>query len=86
MTAFFSLDVKPDGSRNGVLVEYDATEKIFTQLSDERTEGYVTGRLDSRWECGSPSPRSFRSSRHRSRRKATSFSARWLVAERAGTR
>jgi phosphate transport system ATP-binding protein len=45
MTAFFSLDVKGDGSRNGILVEYDATEKIFTQPSDERTEGYVTGRF-----------------------------------------
>ena len=45
MTAFFSLDVKEDGSRNGILVEYDATEKIFTQPSDERTEGYVTGRF-----------------------------------------
>ena len=45
MTAFFSLDVKDDGSRHGVLVEYDATEKIFTQPSDERTEGYVTGRF-----------------------------------------
>jgi phosphate transport system ATP-binding protein len=45
MTAFFSLDVKDDGSRNGMLVEYDSTEKIFTQPSDERTEGYVTGRF-----------------------------------------
>ena len=45
MTAFFSLDVKEDGSRHGMLVEYDSTEKIFTQPSDERTEGYVTGRF-----------------------------------------
>jgi phosphate transport system ATP-binding protein len=45
MTAFFSLDVKEDGSRHGILVEYDATERIFTQPSDERTEGYVTGRF-----------------------------------------
>ncbi len=45
MTAFFSLDVRADGSRRGVLVEYDSTEKIFTQPSDERTEGYVTGRF-----------------------------------------
>jgi phosphate transport system ATP-binding protein len=45
MTAFFSLDVHPDGSRNGILVEYDSTEKIFTQPADERTEGYVTGRF-----------------------------------------
>jgi phosphate transport system ATP-binding protein len=45
MTAFFSLNVEDDGSRYGVLVEYDATEKIFTQPSDERTEGYVTGRF-----------------------------------------
>jgi phosphate transport system ATP-binding protein len=45
MTAFFSLEVREDGSRHGILVEYDSTEKIFTQPSDERTEGYVTGRF-----------------------------------------
>jgi phosphate transport system ATP-binding protein len=45
MTAFFSLQVEDDGSRHGILVEYDSTEKIFTQPSDERTEGYVTGRF-----------------------------------------
>jgi phosphate transport system ATP-binding protein len=45
MTAFFSLDVHDDGSRNGILVEYDVTQKIFTQPADSRTEGYVTGRF-----------------------------------------
>jgi phosphate transport system ATP-binding protein len=45
MTAFFSLQVEDDGSRHGILVEYDSTEKIFTQPADERTEGYVTGRF-----------------------------------------
>jgi len=45
MTAFFSLEVMEDGSRHGILVEYDSTEKIFTQPADERTEGYVTGRF-----------------------------------------
>ena len=45
MTAFFSLDVHEDGSRNGILVEYDETQKIFTQPEDSRTEGYVTGRF-----------------------------------------
>jgi phosphate transport system ATP-binding protein len=45
MTAFFSLQVEEDGGRHGILVEYDATEKIFTQPADERTEGYVTGRF-----------------------------------------
>jgi len=45
MTAFFSLQLEEDGSRHGILVEYDSTEKIFTQPSDERTEGYVTGRF-----------------------------------------
>jgi phosphate transport system ATP-binding protein len=45
MTAFFSLHVEEDGSRHGVLVEYDSTEKIFTSPADERTEGYVTGRF-----------------------------------------
>jgi phosphate transport system ATP-binding protein len=45
MTAFFSLDVRDDGSRTGILVEYDVTQKIFTQPADSRTEGYVTGRF-----------------------------------------
>ena len=46
MTAFFSVEVSEDGSvRTGVLVEYDTTPKIFTQPTDKRTEGYVTGRF-----------------------------------------
>ena len=46
MTAFFSVEVHDDGkSRHGILVEYDATTKIFTQPSDKRTEDYVTGRF-----------------------------------------
>jgi phosphate transport system ATP-binding protein len=45
MTAFFSVDKLEDGARTGVLVEYDATPKIFTQPSDKRTEDYVTGRF-----------------------------------------
>ncbi len=44
MTAFFNLDVS-EGRRTGVLVEYDETEKIFTQPDDQRTEDYVTGRF-----------------------------------------
>jgi phosphate transport system ATP-binding protein len=35
-TAFFHL---------GTLVEVDQTEKIFTNPSDERTQGYITGRF-----------------------------------------
>ena len=45
MTAFFSVDRADGGDRSGVLVEYDATPKIFTQPSDKRTEDYVTGRF-----------------------------------------
>jgi phosphate transport system ATP-binding protein len=46
MTAFFSVEVPEDGKgRNGILVEYDLTTKIFTNPSDERTEDYVTGRF-----------------------------------------
>jgi len=45
-TAFFSVEVHDDGSgRNGILVEYDVTSKIFTNPSDSRTEDYVTGRF-----------------------------------------
>jgi phosphate transport system ATP-binding protein len=45
LTAFFSLEELADGVRTGILVEYDATEKIFTQPSEKRTEDYVTGRF-----------------------------------------
>jgi phosphate transport system ATP-binding protein len=43
-TAFFSLEVT-DSQRAGVLVEYDETEKLFTNPADRRTEDYVTGRF-----------------------------------------
>ena len=45
-TAFFTaqLDSITD-QRCGLLVEYDRTETIFSNPSDERTENYVTGRF-----------------------------------------
>jgi phosphate transport system ATP-binding protein len=45
MTAFLTADVDDSGRRVGHLVEYDVTEKIFTNPSDPRTEGYITGRF-----------------------------------------
>src|ERR687898_541277 len=45
MTAFITTDVRDDSSRVGHLVEYDRTEKLFTNPSDPRTEGYITGRF-----------------------------------------
>jgi phosphate transport system ATP-binding protein len=46
MTAFFSVQVQDDGKRrHGILVEYDATTKMFTAPADKRTEDYVTGRF-----------------------------------------
>jgi phosphate transport system ATP-binding protein len=45
MTAFFSISRGDEGQRFGELVEYDATQKIFTDPSDNRTEDYVTGRF-----------------------------------------
>lgn len=46
VTAFFSV-VSDDeaGSRTGQLVEYDTTNKIFSNPKDERTRDYVTGRF-----------------------------------------
>jgi phosphate transport system ATP-binding protein len=44
--AFFTTEVnEASDTRTGVLVEYDATEKMFSNPSDERTENYVTGRF-----------------------------------------
>jgi len=45
MTAFMTTDVDDEGRRTGRLVEYDVTDKIFTNPSDARTEGYITGRF-----------------------------------------
>ena len=44
-TAFFSVETGSDGTRSGILVEYDRTSTIFTKPADPRTEGYVTGRF-----------------------------------------
>jgi phosphate transport system ATP-binding protein len=45
-TAFFSAQVDSDNDRRtGILVEFDRTEKIFSNPNDIRTENYVTGRF-----------------------------------------
>ena len=44
-TAFFTVDVHGDGSRTGTVVEFDRTETLFTNPSDQRTVDYVTGRF-----------------------------------------
>ena len=44
-TAFFTVDVSEDGHRTGTVVEFDRTQAIFTNPTDERTEAYVTGRF-----------------------------------------
>jgi phosphate transport system ATP-binding protein len=45
ITAFFSVDVRDDGTRSGVLVELGPTSDLFIRPSDPRTEAYVTGRF-----------------------------------------
>jgi phosphate transport system ATP-binding protein len=45
-TAFFSTQVNPESDRRtGMLVEFDRTDTIFSNPSDERTENYITGRF-----------------------------------------
>ena len=45
-TAFFTAEVDAERqSRYGLLVEFDDTEKIFSNPNDERTESYITGRF-----------------------------------------
>jgi len=45
-TAFFTAEVNPESdTRTGVLVEYDSTDTMFSNPTDERTENYVTGRF-----------------------------------------
>ena len=46
MTAFLIVKLDADEKhRQGRLVEYDETEKIFTNPADQRTEDYVTGKV-----------------------------------------
>ena len=46
MTAFFTVELdKDEKHRTGRVVEYDDTEKVFTNPTDERTEAYVTGKV-----------------------------------------
>ncbi|MFN7149033.1 MAG: phosphate ABC transporter ATP-binding protein PstB [Microthrixaceae bacterium] len=45
-TAFFVTEVnETSDNRTGLLVEFDQTEKMFSNPSDERTENYITGRF-----------------------------------------
>jgi phosphate transport system ATP-binding protein len=44
--AFFTTEVsEATDTRTGVLVEFDQTDKIFSNPSDTRTENYITGRF-----------------------------------------
>jgi phosphate transport system ATP-binding protein len=46
MTAFFTVELdEGEKHRTGRVVEFDDTEKIFTNPSDSRTEAYVTGKV-----------------------------------------
>ncbi len=46
LTAFLIVELdSTEKNRTGRLVEYDETEKIFTNPSDQRTEDYVTGKV-----------------------------------------
>jgi phosphate transport system ATP-binding protein len=46
MTAFFTVELHDEGkSRTGMVVEFDETDKIFTNPEDKRTEDYVTGKF-----------------------------------------
>ena len=45
-TAFYTTEVNSESdTRTGVLVEYDLTERMFSNPTDQRTENYITGRF-----------------------------------------
>ena len=45
-TAFFTVELDSSAKhRTGHVVEYDVTDKIFTNPEDKRTEDYVTGKF-----------------------------------------
>jgi phosphate transport system ATP-binding protein len=44
-TAFLIVELNEAEARMGRMIEYDETEKIFTNPSDQRTEDYVSGKV-----------------------------------------
>jgi phosphate transport system ATP-binding protein len=44
-TAFFTVELDDEEHCSGRVVEFDDTEKIFTNPGDPRTEAYVTGKV-----------------------------------------
>jgi phosphate transport system ATP-binding protein len=44
-TAFFTVELDDEEHRSGRVIEFDDTDKIFTNPSDSRTEAYVTGKV-----------------------------------------
>ncbi|NLT05130.1 MAG: phosphate ABC transporter ATP-binding protein [Solirubrobacterales bacterium] len=44
-TAFFTVELSEEEHRVGRVVEFDDTEKVFTNPADPRTEAYVTGKV-----------------------------------------
>jgi phosphate transport system ATP-binding protein len=44
-TAFFTVELDDEEHRSGRVIEFDDTEKIFTNPADSRTEAYVTGKV-----------------------------------------
>ncbi|MFN8161090.1 MAG: phosphate ABC transporter ATP-binding protein PstB [Solirubrobacterales bacterium] len=44
-TAFLIVELDQAEARHGRLIEYDETEKIFTNPADSRTEDYVSGKV-----------------------------------------
>jgi phosphate transport system ATP-binding protein len=46
MTAFFTVELdESEKHRSGRVVEFDETDKVFTNPTDPRTEAYVTGKV-----------------------------------------
>ncbi|MGH3647820.1 MAG: phosphate ABC transporter ATP-binding protein PstB [Micromonosporaceae bacterium] len=44
-TAFFTAEVDEAGERHGKLIEFDQTQKIFSNPAQKQTEDYITGRF-----------------------------------------
>ena len=81
-TAFLMVELDADeDNRWGRLVEYDDTEKIFTNPSDSRTEDYVSGkvglRADGRADPGPLPGRNWSSSRPARSAGSTWSATRW---------
>ena len=85
-TAFFTAELDDEEHRSGRVVEFDDTEKIFTNPADSRTEAYVTGKVGKWRTCPTAQLAAISKKSSRSSRSRRSAASTWSSTRRPRAR